>query len=795
MHIKNKLLTSVGVGAFLMSGAAFAADQPTYDTAVIDGDYSEWNLVDDFFANMYEAGNPTKTLLSKAYLRYDCNSHTMFALVLREGSHVPDQTADNAWFKTGESGGSPLVDGGDDNGGTPTGNPPEFSWAYDGSGNLVGYEASFSPLYEGTYTIEIHINVDGGDTSSTGKSPNRIQVSVVCGNEPPDDPAIDVETSTNGHDADDPTGPVLTEGDPVTWECVVTNTGNVPLTNVTVTSPDVTLDCSPKTLPTTLAVGETMTCTASGTAQLGQNTVSCSATGDYGDETVEDTDPSNYYGEDDTPEPMPAIEIEKSTNGIDADDPTGPTILEGQTVTWEYIVTNIGNVDLTNVTVTDDQGVTVSCSQSTLIVGGTMTCTASGTATANQYANVGTAEGDYIDPNDGTTTTVNDTDPSHYFGADPSLDIEKWTQGQDADNATGPYIEVDDVVYWLYTVTNTGNVDLTNVVVTDNQGVTLDCGDGDNTIESLLIGEIKTCSGQDLAISGQYSNEGTATTTYTDDSGNQETVTDDDPSHYFGAEPGIDIEKSTNGENADTTPGPFVIEGDTITWTYVVTNTGNIPLANIGVVDTPDCALYYVSGDTNGDDMLDLDETWTYECSGLATLYQYTNTACTAGDYTVTIPNPDEDPANPDDDYIDDPRTAEDCDDSHYYGFISNQPSLEVFGLTFTISGDANQYVNGSFVIENASDGPEVQAIGVTEVDLVIEYRDGNKWVEVAETCTYDPEIPFVLEGPDGTQGTISFECTTEDDQIPLDANAVRVTAEVNIFNRGKTFRYKESLM
>ncbi len=121
--------------------------------------------------------------------------------------------------------------------------------------------------------------------------------------------------------------------------------------------------------------------------------------------------------------PEPAIDIEKSTNGEDADTPTGPIIPVGGAVTWTYIVTNTGNVDLSNVTVTDDQGVVVSCPKDTLAVGESMTCTASGTATAGQYANVGTATGE------GDGTSVTDSDPSHYFGEEHRAGGEGCTPG------------------------------------------------------------------------------------------------------------------------------------------------------------------------------------------------------------------------------------------------------------------------------------------------------------------------------------------------------------------------------
>ena len=136
------------------------------------------------------------------------------------------------------------------------------------------------------------------------------------------------------------------------------------------------------------------------------------------------------------PEPNPSIDIEKHTNDEDADEEPGPEIPIGDTVTWEYIVTNTGNVPLTDIVVTDDQGVVVSCPQATLEPLEVMTCTASGTAEADQYENVGTVEGYYCG------TMVSDDDPSHYFGyveEGPSITIEKSTNGEDADTAPGPY--------------------------------------------------------------------------------------------------------------------------------------------------------------------------------------------------------------------------------------------------------------------------------------------------------------------------------------------------------------------
>ncbi|MEA3511605.1 MAG: hypothetical protein U9R51_09240, partial [Actinomycetota bacterium] len=166
------------------------------------------------------------------------------------------------------------------------------------------------------------------------------------------------------------------------------------------------------------------------------------------------------------PPAVPAIDIEKATNGQDADEPTGPIVTVGDTVTWTYVVTNTGNVDLTDVVVTDDILGDI-CEIGDLAVGASETCEATGIAELDQYANLGTVTGNYPPLH----KEVTDKDPSHYYGSEapvPAIDIEKATNSEDADEAPGPIIDVGGSVTWTYVVTNTGNVDLTDVVVTDD---------------------------------------------------------------------------------------------------------------------------------------------------------------------------------------------------------------------------------------------------------------------------------------------------------------------------------------
>ena len=125
-------------------------------------------------------------------------------------------------------------------------------------------------------------------------------------------PAIDIEKSINGEDADTAPGVVLSEGDAITFEFVVTNTGDVDLTDVLVTDDVLGAICGVGFLE----VGDTFTCSIGGvTAAAGQHTNTGTATASYNDAVVSDSDPANYY----TESPTPQIDIEKYINGDDAD--------------------------------------------------------------------------------------------------------------------------------------------------------------------------------------------------------------------------------------------------------------------------------------------------------------------------------------------------------------------------------------------------------------------------------------------------------------------------------------------
>ena len=64
--------------------------------------------------------------------------------------------------------------------------------------------------------------------------------------------------------------------------------------------------------------------------------------------------------------------------------------------------------------------------------------------------------------------------------------------------------------------------------------------------------------------------------------------------------------------DADAPPGLEVKTGSTVTFTYIVKNTGDTALKNVVLTDDRIATVTYVSGDTDKDGLLDVGETWTY---------------------------------------------------------------------------------------------------------------------------------------------------------------------------------------
>ena len=236
----------------------------------------------------------------------------------------------------------------------------------------------------------------------------------------------------------------------------------------------------------------------------------------------------------------------------------------------------------------------------------------------------------------------------------PAIKIVKTTRAYDGVTfGDGVLVHAGSEVLWRYTVQidpdvlNPAGLSIYGVTVTDDNGtpddgveengdetaddfiatrVSTTGGDTDNVLEP---GEIWTYEATGTAVAGTYDEEsgdpigyanvGTATGDNSPATGIQAT-TDTDDSSYFGSDPAINIDKVTNGDD-----GLFIHVGDAITWTYTVTNTGNVPLSGVWVDDDMLVANPVLqaktatTGDPDDDGLLDLDEAWIYTATGVAT--------------------------------------------------------------------------------------------------------------------------------------------------------------------------------
>ena len=193
-----------------------------------------------------------------------------------------------------------------------------------------------------------------------------------------------------------------------------------------------------------------------------------------------------------------------------------------------------------------------------------------------------------------------------------------------------------DQVTYAFTVTNTGNVTLTNVSVTDVNPAVIISG---SPISSLAPGSTdnSTITGtytltQADIDAGTFTN--TATVTGTPPSGDAVTDSDDDIQSFIQS-PSLSVEKDVD-QTSINTPG-------ILTYTITVDNTGNTSLTGITITDAfATSGPTLISGDTNNDGALQVDETWTYTAT-----YTVTQADIDAGRELVNLVIVDSDQTEP----------------------------------------------------------------------------------------------------------------------------------------------------
>ncbi|MBN7799217.1 DUF11 domain-containing protein [Algoriphagus aestuariicola] len=407
-------------------------------------------------------------------------------------------------------------------------------------------------------------------------------------------------------------------GDVITYTLTVSNTGNETLDNVTLTDPLTGLNQAIGTL----APAQVVTVTESYT--IAQSDIDSGSVVNVA--TVTATDATNTNLSDTATATVTAVQ----SSGVDltktADVATYDQV--GDVITYTLTVSNTGNETLDNVILTDpltglNQSIGTMAPAQVVTVIESYTIN-QGDIDAGQVVNIAT-----VTATDATNSNLSDTATETVTAIQSSgIDLTKT-----ADVTT--YDQVGDVISYTLTVTNTGNETLSNVLLTDPLSGLVETIPTMTPAESLTYTTTYTVTQSDME-AGSITN--IASVTATDAIGNS--VGDsDDAVVVTDAKPDIEIVKTADIDVA-------IASGQVITYTLLVTNTGNVDLTNVHVTDP----------------LTGFDQTIAslapQESTEFVTTYTITEADVASGDTVVNIayvtaPNPiDADPLTDQDDAI-----------------------------------------------------------------------------------------------------------------------------------------------
>ena len=398
----------------------------------------------------------------------------------------------------------------------------------------------------------------GGDVSDSDDSP--VTVPTVVETPVPAIAIVKAHTLTPLVD-----GQTINAGGTASWLIRVTNTGNTTLNNVTVTDPQAP-GCN-RNLGT-LAPGasaDAYPCSLAGVPVSFTNRADVVGTSPANTQvTASDTAPVTVLTT--TGGGSPAIALIKTV-------PTPECPRPGDSVIYRFEIRNTGDQTLTQIALNDPLlGGAVTLPATTLPAGQTMVATKAYTLTAanidaGQLANSAT-----VSSRAPSGLAVNNTGQAVMM-LEPCADVLLEKDGP----ATA---QVGEQITYTFTVTNTGNVTLTNVRIFDER----------LGISGLLVNPSTLAPNQ----------KGTATATYTVTEADAEareilntafvrartpgdTEIDDEDDHlvpvppvFEAPDPALSLEKD----------GPArATVGDTVTYRFTVTNTGETTLTNVSITD------------------------------------------------------------------------------------------------------------------------------------------------------------------------------------------------------------------
>ena len=471
------------------------------------------------------------------------------------------------------------------------------------TGNKAWKIKELAPGAEETFTASYTVTekdilagsvVNEATAKGTSPDPEKPDVPVDPGKkEDPTDPAnghLTVEKTTTSSPAN---GESYALDETITYQITVKNDGNLTIKDIEVTD-ELTGNTGNKAWKIEeLAPGAEETFTASYTVTekdilAGSVVNEATAKGKSPDPENPDVPVDPGKKEDPTDPANGHLTVEKTTTSSPAN---GESYALDETITYQITVKNDGNLTVRDIEVTDElTGNTgdKAWKIEELAPGAEETFTASYTVTekdilAGSVVNEATAKGKSPDPENPDVPVdpgkkEDPTDP-----ANGHLTVEKTTTSSPAN---GESYALDETITYQITVKNDGNLTVRDIEVTDE--LTGNTGDKAWKIEELAPGAEKTFTAsytvteKDI-LAGSVVNEATAKGTSPDpekpdvpvDPGKKEDPTDP-------AKTSLQVVKTTISEPAN---GETYALGETIEYRITVTNTGNLTVNDVKVLD------------------------------------------------------------------------------------------------------------------------------------------------------------------------------------------------------------------
>ena len=504
----------------------------------------------------------------------------------------------------------------------------------------------------------------------------------------------------------------VTIGGNISWTVTVSNAaGTADATNVIVSDPlpagFVLVSATPSTGSCgnpavtcnlgTIAAGASATVTIVATAPSTCGPYTNTATGNFGAAAPVAIPPSGNSVSGDVTGCAAVLSLSKS----------GPTtVTQGQNITWTVTVTNTGNADASNIVVTDTLPTgfafvssspgAPTCTQAA----GVVTCTiasvpkAGGQVSISIEATAPTTCGPFtntaVSGNLNASVSGNVTGCSGPVPNNPALTIVK--------SAGSSVVQSGGTVSFSITVTSTGNVDATGVVMTDTlptiPGTTWSISGGNGAGScSLGAGNVVTCNYGNMSPGASFTVTLATTATTTASCGTYQNTATADASNTSPVTASASVQVTCPAGNSGvdlTKTGPATAKvGDTIAYSFAATLTPGSPNLSGFTFADPICDPGTIAGPTgdDGDGVLEGGETWGFSCT-----------------HVVTTRDPDPLP-NTATFCATDPAGATVCDSDDHEVDIAH-PAIDVEKEADPTSGSPGDVITFTYTVTNSGDVP-----------------------------------------------------------------------------------------